>query len=150
MNLQFRLRVFPEPIRPAIRPAMAAIFSVTLTGKGSVKERVTAVNTVVAEANAIMRAQQKEIALLLAEKQELGDEVGRFKKSVREIVDAEMKKLRDELEYKHAFMVVQNKNLINQVKYVKQNKTGLVDMLKTFDRRVSKLEVAVGEDDDEY
>ena len=128
----------------------AAVFSVSLTGKGSVKERVTAVNNVVAEANAIMRAQQAEIAQLLQEKQELTAQVTAFKKRMREIVDAEMKKLRDELEYKHAFMVVQNKNLINQVKYVKQNKTGLVDVLKKFDRRVSKLEVAVGEDDDEY
>ena len=128
----------------------ASVFSVSLTGKGSVKERVTAVNNVVAEANAIMRAQQAEIAQLLKEKQELTAQVTAFKKRIRDVVDAEMKKLRDELEYKHAFMVVQNKNLINQVKYVKQNKTGLVDVLKKFDRRVSKLEVAVGEDDDEY
>ena len=128
----------------------ASVFSVKLTGKGSVKERVTAVNNVVAEANAIMRAQQAEIAQLLQEKRELTAQVNAFKKRMREVVDAEMKKLRDELEYKHAFMVVQNKNLINQVKYVKQNKLGLVDVLKKFDRRVSKLEVAVGEDDDEY
>ena len=146
--------MLPEPDPNArmegVMQHRASVFSVKLTGKGSVKERVTAVNNVVAEANAIMRAQQAEIAQLLQEKRELTAQVNAFKKRMREVVDAEMKKLRDELEYKHAFMVVQNKNLINQVKYVKQNKLGLVDVLKKFDRLVSKLEVAVGEDDDEY
>ena len=93
-----------------------------------------------------IRQQGEVITVLREENKRLVSELQTFKGEIQSKVKGHVEKIKEDLQFKHAFIVVQNKQLQNQVIAQKAQKAALVTQIEGLDHRMAALEDAVGTD----
>ena len=114
--------------------------------QGTVKDRVLKCEVSLKAAEATIQKQGEVIAKLHKENQRLAEELKAFKGQIQSKVKGHVEKIKEDLQFKHAFIVVQNKQLQNQVIAQKAQKAALVTQIEGLDHRIAALEDAVGTD----
>ena len=115
--------------------------------QGTVKDRVLKCEVSLKAAEETIRQQGETINTLREENGRLVGELETFKDEIQEKVRKHVEKIKEDLQFKHAFIVVQNKQLQNQVIAQKAQKAALVTQIEGLDHRMAALEDAVGTDD---
>ena len=115
--------------------------------QGTVKDRVLKCEVSLKAAEETIRQQGEVIKTLREENGRLVGELDTFKVEIQEKVRKHVEKIKEDLQFKHAFIVVQNKQLQNQVIAQKAQKAALVTQIEGLDHRMAALEDAVGTDD---
>lgn len=115
--------------------------------QGTVKDRVLKCEVSLKAAEETIRQQGEIIKTLREENGRLVGELDTFKVEIQEKVRKHVEKIKEDLQFKHAFIVVQNKQLQNQVIAQKAQKAALVTQIEGLDHRMAALEDAVGTDD---
>ena len=98
-------------------------------------------------ADQTIREQGELITKLKAQNAELVKQLATFKDEISSRIAEEVEKIKEDLKFKHAFIVVHNKHLQNQVIAQKAEKAALVTQIEGVDHRITNLELAVGHDD---
>ena len=114
--------------------------------QGTVKDRVLKCEVSLKAAEETIRKQGEVIAKLREENLRLDKELKTFKGQIQSKVKGHVEKIKEDLQFKHAFIVVQNKQLQNQVIAQKAQKAALVTQIEGLDHRMAALEDAVGTD----
>ena len=114
--------------------------------QGTVKDRVLKCEVSLKAAEETIRQQGEVITVLREENKRLVSELQAFKGEIQSKVKGHVEKIKEDLQFKHAFIVVQNKQLQNQVIAQKAQKAALVTQIEGLDHRMAALEDAVGTD----
>ena len=114
----------------------------------NVKERVAQCELDVKATEEIILQQSQLIQQIKSENNDVRQDLKRFRKEIETLLSDEVAKIKEDLEYKHAFMMIQNKNLQNQVIAQKAEKAALGTQIQGLDLRITNLEVALGEEDE--
>ena len=136
-----------SPIRSRT-PATARNTARSNAGNPSVSKRVQDVVEALDGVKNTMKANKKLARTVQKEQRAMQTDLDEFKRQTNHNLQDIIKAITDDIEYKDAFMRVQNKQLQSQVLTQSSDAQGMEQQLMQIDRRIQRLEKMLGEEEE--